>query len=116
MDTDCGKDYKMKITRVSEETAFKNPHKIQAKKIFESPDATVVHMTLNPGEKLVSHITPVDVFFYILAGEPTIEIGDEREKVSADSIIESPADIPHCVYNESKTTAKFLVVKLSKSK
>jgi mannose-6-phosphate isomerase-like protein (cupin superfamily) len=106
----------MKITRVSEEAAFKNPHKIQAKKIFGSPDAEVIHMTLNPGEALLSHKTPVDVFFYVLEGEPTIEIGDEREKVSADSIIESPADIPHRVYNESETTAKFLVVKLSKSK
>ena len=110
------KEYKMKITRVSEETTFKNPHKIQAKKILESPDAIVVHMTLNPGESLISHKTPVDVFFYVLAGEPTIEIGDEREKVSADSIIESPADIPHRVYNDSEMTARFLVVKLSKSK
>jgi mannose-6-phosphate isomerase-like protein (cupin superfamily) len=106
----------MKITRVSEETAFKNPHKIQAKKIFGSPDAEVIHMTLTPSEHLISHITPVDVFFYVLEGEPTIEIGDEREKVSADSIIESPANIPHCVYNESETTARFLVVKLPKSK
>ncbi len=105
----------MKITRVAEETTFKNPHKIQAKKIFGSPDAEVIHMTLNPGENLMSHITPVDVFFYILAGEPTIEIGNEKEKVSADSIIESPANIPHCVYNESATTARFLVVKLPKS-
>jgi quercetin dioxygenase-like cupin family protein len=106
----------MKITRVSEESAFENPHKIKAKKIFESPDAAVIHMTLNPGESLLSHVTPVDVFFYVLSGEPTIEIGKEKEKVSADSIIESPADIPHRVYNESETTAKFLVVKLLKSK
>ena len=73
-------------------------------------------MALNPGESLKSHVTPVDVVFYILEGEPTIEIGDEREKVSVDSIIESPADIPHCVYNESDTLARFLVVKLSESK
>lgn len=106
----------MKITRVSEETAFKNPHKIQAKKIFGSPDAEVIHMTLNPGESLLSHKTPVDVFFYVLEGEPTIEIGNEREKVYADSIIESPADIPHRVCNESEMTARFLVVKLPKSK
>jgi len=106
----------MKITRVSEEASFKNPHKIQAKMIFESPDATVIHMTLEPGESLISHVTPVDVFFYVLSGEPTIEIGGEKEKVSADSIIESPANIPHRVFNESQTTAKFLVVKLSKSK
>lgn len=106
----------MKITRVSEQSAFSNPHKITAKKIFESPDAEVIHMTLNPGESLKSHVTPVDVFFYILDGEPTVEIGDERVKVSADSIIDSPAGIPHCLYNESDTVAKFLVVKLPKSK
>ena len=106
----------MKITSVREVNTFNNPHKIQAKKLLESPQATVVHMALNPGENLKSHVTPVDVFFYILEGEPTIEIGDEREKVSADSLIESPAGIPHCVYNESATSARFLVVKLIESK
>jgi mannose-6-phosphate isomerase-like protein (cupin superfamily) len=73
-------------------------------------------MALNPGESLKSHVTPVDVVFYILQGKPTIENGDEKVQVSADSIIESPADIPHCVYNESDTLARFLVVKLSESK
>jgi len=106
----------MKITKIAETDTFNNPHKVAAKKIFESPQATVIHMALNPGESLNSHVTPVDVVFYILEGEPTIEIGDEREKVSVDSIIESPADIPHCVYNESDTLARFLVVKLSESK
>ena len=106
----------MKITRVAESNTFSNPHNVAAKKIFESPQATVIHMALNPGESLKSHVTPVDVVFYILEGEPIIEIGDEKEKVSADSIIESPADIPHCVYNESDTLARFLVVKLSESK
>lgn len=87
-----------------------------AKIIFDSPDAAVIHMTLNQGESLKSHTTPVDVIFYILSGEPTIVIGDEREKVSADSIVESPANIPHRVHNESDAEAKFLVVKLLKSK
>jgi quercetin dioxygenase-like cupin family protein len=106
----------MKIISVAGSDVFSNPHKVEAKKIFESPHATVIHMALNPGESLKSHVTPVDVFFYILEGNPTIEIGDEKEKVSADSIIESPADIPHCVYNETDTLARFLVVKLSGSK
>ena len=106
----------MKINRVSEQSAFSNPHKIEAKKLFESPDAEVIHMTLKPGESLKSHVTPVDVFFYILSGTPTLEIGDEKEKVSADSVIDSPANVPHCVYNDTESTAKFLVVKLPKSR
>jgi len=106
----------MKIIKVSDLNTFNNPHKIEARKIFENPNATVIHMTLNPGESLQSHVTPVDVLFYVLAGEPDIEIGDEREKISVDSIVESPADIPHCVYNESDSISRFLVIKLSKSK
>ena len=106
----------MKITNVSDVNAFNNPHKITAKRIFESPQAAVIHMALNPGESLQSHSIPVDVFFYVLEGTPIIEIGNESEKVSADSIVESPADIPHCVYNESDSLTRFLVVKLSQSK
>lgn len=106
----------MKITQVSDEIQFINPHKIEAKKILSSPYAEVIHMTLKPGESLKLHTTPVDVFFYILEGKPSIEVGHERETVSADSIIESPAGIPHCVYNESENITKFLVVKLSESK
>jgi quercetin dioxygenase-like cupin family protein len=101
--------------KVSETDTFDNPHKIQARKIFENPQATVIHMTLNPGESLQSHATPVDVFFYVLEGEPEIEIGDERKKISADTIVESSANIPHCVYNESASLARFLVVKLTRS-
>lgn len=106
----------MKITSVAESNTFSNPHNVAAKKIFESPQAAVIHMALKPGESLKSHVTPVDVVFYVLEGKPTFEIGDEKEKVSADSIIESPAGIPHCVYNESDSLARFLVVKLSESK
>lgn len=103
----------MKITTVNETGSFSNPHGIQAKKIFDSSKATVVHMKLEPGESLKSHVTPVDVFFYVLQGEPRIEIGDERVRVAPDSLVESPANVPHCVYNESDQAARFLVVKLT---
>lgn len=103
----------MKITKVNETDTFNNPHQIQAKKIFESEKASVIHMMLKPGESLKSHVTPVDVLFYVLQGEPDIEIGDEKIRVSADSIVESPAKIPHCVYNGTDSIARFLVIKLS---
>ena len=103
----------MKITKVNDLNTFNNQHNVQAKKIFESDKTTVIHMMLKPGESLKSHITPVDVLFYILQGEPDIEIGDEKIKVSADSIVESPAKIPHCVYNETESIARFLVIKLA---
>lgn len=35
----------------------------------------------------------MDVFFYILEGRPTVEIGGERKSVSPDHLIESPAGV-----------------------
>ena len=39
-------------------------------------------------------------------GNRTIEIGEEKVKVSADHIVDSPAKIPHCIYNESDKNGK----------
>jgi len=76
----------------------------------------VTIITLKPGEKLKRHITPVDVFFYVLEGIGVIEIGDERETVSQDTIIHSPAKIVHCWYNESNKPLRVLVAKTPRQK
>ena len=77
-------------------------------------NAVAVHITLEPGENLKPHRTPVDVFFYILEGGPTVEIDGERQKVKADHLVESPANIRHCIYNETAHRARILVVKAPK--
>jgi mannose-6-phosphate isomerase-like protein (cupin superfamily) len=71
----------------------------------------VVHITLQPGQALKKHITPVDVFFYILEGRVTVEIGDERREVGPDTLIESTAKIPHRLLNEGNSLGRVLVVK-----
>ena len=104
----------MKIVKATEATVMKNPHGIAARKIYDTEHAMAVHLTLEAGEKLKKHITPVDVFFYVLEGTGMVEVGDEKIEVGKDSIIESPKDIPHCWYNESDATLKILVVKVPK--
>ncbi|MCE5215351.1 MAG: cupin domain-containing protein [Methanobacterium sp.] len=69
---------------------------------------------MQPGEKLIRHITPVDVFFYVLEGTGIVEIGDEKKEVTTDTLIDSPAKIPYCWYNESDQLLRFLVVKVPK--
>lgn len=102
----------MKITSVSDVVSGPNPHRVDARKIYDSPNATAVVITLQPGEALKRHITPVDVFFYVLEGEGVVEIGDEREVVGKDRIVESPARIPHLWSNESNSVFRVLVVKV----
>ena len=101
----------MEITRVIDVEPGKNPHGVDARMIYSHENASVTIITLKPGEKLRRHVTPVDVFFYVLEGTGVIEIGDERETVDEDTIIHSPVRIVHCWYNESNKPLRVLVAK-----
>lgn len=68
-------------------------------------------VTLQPGESLKWHVTPVDVFFYVLEGRGIVEIADESAEVEPHMVIESPARIRHRLRNESSETFRFLVFK-----
>ena len=104
----------MKITNVATVVSGPNPHHVDARKIYESPYAMAVVITLKPGEALKKHITPVDVFFYVLEGTGVVEIGDEKQTVGKDMLVESPARVPHRWTNESTAVFRVLVVKVPK--
>ena len=104
----------MKITKVSDAPAHQNPHGIDARKLYDTQHAQVVIITLEPGQQLKKHITPVDAIFFVLEGRGIVEVGDEKEEVGPDTLIDSPAKIPHCWYNESNATLRVLVVKVPK--
>ncbi len=79
--------------------------------MYSKKDAQVMHLTLKPGEHLKSHITPVDVFFFVIEGTAEILVGKEKLPATKNSLIESPKDIPHCIYNNSNDLLRVLVVK-----
>lgn len=88
-----------------------NAHHVDARNLYNTPDAMITVITLEPGQSLKRHITPVDVAFYVLSGKGVVEIGDEKREVAADTLVESPRDIVHCWYNESSAPLRFMVVK-----
>ena len=102
----------MEIKKVDNVEVSKNPHKVDARKIYDTKHGQAVHIKLDPGESLKRHITPVDVFFYVLEGKGVVEIGEEKREVGSDTIIESPAKIVHCWYNESNEILRILVLKI----
>ncbi len=102
----------MNITKVEDVTSFENVHAVEAKKIYATGNAEVIHMALSPGQSLKKHTTPVDVFFYILEGKGFVEIGDEKQEVEKDMLIDSPKGIPHLLGNSGEEVLRFLVVKL----
>ena len=101
----------MKIIDVKKAHCLANPHGVDARKLYDTEYAQVMHLTLKPGEQLKRHITPVDVFFYVLEGNGIVEIGEEKNEVGPDTLIDSPARIPHCWYNRGSEMLRILVTK-----
>jgi len=106
----------MKIIEVAKVVSGQNPHHVDARKIYDTDNAIAVVITLQPGESLKKHITPVDVFFYVLEGTGIVEIGDEKATCTTDMLIESPSRIPHRWSNESSAVFRVLVVKVPRPK
>jgi quercetin dioxygenase-like cupin family protein len=102
---------KVKIVKSWEASEMPNPHGVDARELHSIEPAQVVLVTLQAGQALKRHITPVDVFLYVLEGQGVVEIGQEREEVSADMLIESPARIPHRLINNGDGVFRILVVK-----
>ncbi len=104
----------MNIKAYLDQPVQETPHGVDVRKMFDGEHAQVMEIKLMPGESLKKHITPVDVFFYVLEGSGQVEIGDERTDVSKDQLIESPKGVPHRLMNEGDETFRFLVVKTPK--
>jgi mannose-6-phosphate isomerase-like protein (cupin superfamily) len=104
----------MIINSVKETNAHENPHQVDVRRLYDHDNAQVMHITLQPGQSLKPHITPVDVFFYILEGTPDVMVGDKTLTVEKDCLVESPKDIIHCLANNSSSVARILVVKSPK--
>ncbi len=90
------------------------PHKVDVRQLYDDHSAQIMHITLQPGEALKPHKTPVDVVFYVLEGKPTIHIGNESKVFEKDTLIESPADIVHYISNDKDTQARIMVIKAPK--
>jgi len=106
----------MIVKSLNETPLMKNAHGVDARNLYNTDNAMITVITLKPGESLKKHITPVDVAFYVLEGTGIVEIGDKKEQVFRDMLVESPKDIVHCWYNESDDILKFMVVKVPKPK
>ena len=99
------------INKYQKQPIKETPYKIDVREMYNKESAQVMLMALKPGESLKPHKTPVDVFFFIVEGTPTIHIGTESEVCEKDSLIESPADIVHFISNDSDKLARIMVVK-----
>jgi quercetin dioxygenase-like cupin family protein len=100
--------------KLSDLKVMDTAHNIDARNLYDKQEAMITVISLEPGQSLKRHITPVDVAFYVLEGAGIVEIGNEKMEVEKDTLIESPKDIVHCWYNKSDALLKFMVIKAPK--
>ncbi len=101
----------MKITKYQDQAVKETPHKVDVREMYNKETAQAMLITLKPGESLKPHKTPVDVFFFIVEGLPTIHVGDEKADCEAKTLVESPSNIVHYISNETNKIAMIFVVK-----
>ena len=101
----------MKIVKVQSAPPIANPHGVAVQALHKSEHVAVNQVTLQPGEALKTHTTPVDAFFFVLEGEGVVEVDGEQQTVGVDTLVDSPAGHPHRLLNPGTGVFRFLVVK-----
>lgn len=69
-----------------------NKRGILTKKLISHDNAEVANLVLSPGDEVPEHSVPVDVFFYVVKGKGTLQIGENQEVVEANDIVPCPPD------------------------
>ena len=88
-----------------------NPHGVDVRHLHSTPHVVVSQITLEQGEVVKPHKAPVDAFFYVLEGSPTVEIEGETMQAPPDTLIPSTAGHLHAIRNEGGARVRLLVVK-----
>lgn len=89
---------------------------VKGKPIVDMPEVGIINLVLEPGEKVPSHKTPVDVLFQVVEGKGTLTIGEESQVVESGDIIVSPAQIPHALEANQGCLFSFYVMKVPNTK
>jgi mannose-6-phosphate isomerase-like protein (cupin superfamily) len=101
----------MKI-KIVEKVDLNSKHKdLTPQNLYDSDHAKVMHVTFQPGVAQSKHINNVSVLFYFLEGSGRIEVNSISTKIEEGIAVESPANSEHCIYNDSDTIMRVLVIK-----
>lgn len=77
----------MEIIKMDEIEGMTNKRGVTTKKILKNDDVQVMNLVLEPGDVVGEHDVPVNVFFYVVEGKGTLQIGDDKSVVEATDII-----------------------------
>jgi quercetin dioxygenase-like cupin family protein len=103
----------MKITRLSE--APNVPFALDGKVMCKADEIEIIHLRLEPGQKLEKHRNAVDTVFYVLEGKAIIETPEGVVSAEADMVIELRQIVERSIENNGLTDFRMLVIKKLKT-
>lgn len=101
----------MKVINVNELPFVKTGWGVKGKPVVDMPEIGIVNLVMEPGEKVPSHKTPVNVLFQVVEGKGSITIGDETQIVGEGDIVVSPLQILHGLEANQNSVFSVYVIK-----
>ena len=101
----------MEIIKINKLKGKENKRGVFTKELIDHDNTTVMNLILSPGDVVPEHSVPVDVFFYVVEGKGTLEIGGEAEVVEEKDIIVCPPDTKMSLKADQETDFSVLNVK-----
>ena len=79
--------------------------------LLKSAGLSVIQERVPPGGTEVKHYHELaHQFFFVLSGEATLEIADQKLTISPHQGLSVPPKVPHRLFNESQQDLSFIVI------
>ncbi len=101
----------MKTIRVDAGEIVKDDGGARGRLLYDAPEASIVHIEVEPGGSISPHPTEVDMEFFVYEGRGSFTLGEETVEVGAGTLIPSPRNVPHGMANTGSVTLKVLAIK-----
>lgn len=101
----------MKVTRVEDAFVVMSDANFTGRRLYSSPSAALIHMTVNPGRGIPPHAADADMAFFVIKGIGLFSLGAEEVVAEAGALVEGPAGVPHGIENIGEGPLVLFVVK-----
>ncbi len=105
----------MKIIKDEDGVKIDTPPEFEAVKLFSSEKAEFLKIRFEKDGFFRKHLSPVDVWIYVIEGEGIAEREEEKEKIVKGDLIFSPSGNPHKIINTGEGFLEILIIKIPKS-
>jgi len=101
----------MKITGIDEGFLAMSNEDMVGRRLFASPQAAVIHITIQGGRAIAPHATDTDMEFFVLEGRGVFTIGTESAEAGPNVLVEGPKGLVHGIMNPGPGALRVLAIK-----